>query len=104
MTSFTGEQTILDNSIIVAVKDQVSAELAGEVVILNLKSGIYYGLNAVGARIWELVKGPKRVDEIRDTILAEYDVEPKRCQRDLLTLLQELRAKELIEVKNGVDA
>jgi len=40
------------------------------------------------------------VSEIRDAILKEYDVEPDRCETDLLMLLQELLDKELIEVKN----
>jgi hypothetical protein len=85
---------------VVVVKDQVSANLAGEAVILNLKSGIYYGLDEVGARIWSLIQQPKSVDEIVAGLLAEYQVEPERCQRDLLALLKQLAAANLIEVQN----
>lgn len=64
---------------VVATKEQVSSVLAGEAVILDLKSGVYYGLNDVGARIWNLLQEPRKVDEIRDTLLAEYSVEPEQC-------------------------
>jgi hypothetical protein len=82
-----------------AASGLVSSELAGEAVILDLKSGTYYGLDQVGARIWELIQQPKTINEIRDTLLAEYDVEAERCQADLQTLLQELDAKQLLEIK-----
>ena len=53
--------TISDRSVVVAAKDQVSCDLAGEAAILNIKSGVYYGLDPVGARIWSLVQEPRKV-------------------------------------------
>ncbi len=96
--------TISGRSIVVVSKDQVSADLTGEAAILDLKSGVYYGLDAVGARIWDLLQEPKTVNDIRDAILEEYDVEPERCERDLLTLLQELAAAGLIEARDETTA
>ena len=84
-------------SIVVASKDQVSSELASDVVILDLKGGTYHGLNSTGARIWALLAKPRSVGEIRDTILREYDVEPDCCERDLLSLLDLLASKGLVE-------
>ena len=92
--------TISDRSTIVVTKDQISCDLSGEAAILNLKTSVYFGLNTVGASIWKLIQEPRKVSEIRDAILEEYDVEPDRCGTDLLALLQELLEKELIEVKN----
>jgi len=94
---------VLNHSIIVAVKDQVYCDLAGEVAILNLKNGIYYGLDPVGAKIWDLIQKPKTVNEIKAAILEKYDVEPDRCKADILILLQELSDNELIEVKDDND-
>jgi hypothetical protein len=87
-------------SIVVAAKEQVSSDLAGEAVILDFKSGVYYGLNEVGASIWNLIQEPKTVSEIRDAIVAEYEIEPEVCDRDLKVLLQQLEASGLIEVRN----
>jgi hypothetical protein len=85
-------------SMVVASKDQVSSELASDMVILDLKGGTYHGLNSTGARIWSLLAVPRTIGEIRDTILREYDVEPQRCERDLLSLMDQLAAKGLVEV------
>ena len=87
------------DSTIVAAKDQVSSDLGGEVAILDLKAGVYYGLDAVGARIWSLIQEPRAVNEIRDILLEEYDVTFERCERDLIALLQRLADEGLIEDK-----
>ena len=79
-------------------KDQVSCDLSGEAAILNLKSSVYFGLNTVGASIWKLIQEPKAVKEIRNAILEEYNVEPDRCEHDILELLQELSTQGLIEI------
>ena len=89
---------VVKSSIIVAAKEQVSCDLGGEAAILNLKDSVYYGLNTVGVRIWELIQEPKTADEVLGILLEEYDVESDRCKRDLLALLQELAAHGLIEV------
>ena len=88
-------------TIIVAAPEQVAADIAGEVAIINLNSGMYYGLNAMGARIWALIQEPRKVDEIRTVIVKEYEVEPERCERDIVSLLEELAAAGLIEVKDA---
>ena len=91
-------------STVVVAKDQVSSDLGEEVAILNLKAGVYYGLDAVGARIWSLIQEPRKVDEIRDVLLEEYEVEPERCERDLFALLQRLASEGLIQVEDEASA
>lgn len=86
-----------DDSRFVVSVDQVFCDLGGQVAILNLKTGVYYGLDPVGARVWDLLPTPKTLAQIRDAILDEYDVEPDRCERDLRDLLEELTAEHLIE-------
>jgi len=82
---------------IVAITEQVSCDLAGEAAILSLRNGTYYGLDRVGARIWNLIQQPRTVKEILDTLLAEYDVDAERCAADLQRLLTELTAQGLVE-------
>jgi len=88
-------------SVVVAAKDQVSCDLQGEAAILNLANGVYYGLDSIGAQVWTLLQQPRRVAEIRDAVLREYEVEPERWQSDLLALLERLQAEGLIEVRDG---
>jgi len=86
-------------SVVCAATGQVSSRLSDEVVILNLEKGTYHGLEAVGARIWELIQKPVPVREVRDALLNEYDAEPQRCEQDLLSLLEELQSHDLLEVQ-----
>jgi hypothetical protein len=86
------------DSTVVATKRQISRDLAGETVILDLKGGVYHGLNATGARIWQLIQQPCIVSAIRDTIMREYDVDAPQCEKHLLTLLNQLAGKGLLEV------
>jgi hypothetical protein len=79
-------------------KDIVSSRLADEVVILDLKSGVYHGLEAVGARIWELVGNATPITEIRDALLDEYEVELDRCEQDLFVLIGDLESHGLVQV------
>ena len=104
MTSPNADRAIAMSSVIVATKDQVSSDLAGETILLSLQTAMYYGLDQVGARIWELVQQPTRVADIRDAIAREYEVELERCERDVLDLLRQLAAEGLIEVRDGTEA
>lgn len=91
-------------SVVAAVPHQISSNLAGETVILNLDSSVYYGLDAVGTRIWSLLQARHTVGEIRDALVAEYQVEPERAQADLIALLERLREAGLVEIKDGISA
>jgi Coenzyme PQQ synthesis protein D (PqqD) len=86
------------DSIVAISPDQVSCELGGEAVILNLKKGAYYGLDEVGATIWSLIAEPVAVSKILETLLERYEVERGRCRDDLLALLAELRERGLIRI------
>jgi Coenzyme PQQ synthesis protein D (PqqD) len=96
---------IWEHSIVTVSKDQVSSDLGeGEVAILNLRDGTYYGLDAVGVRIWNLIQEPKTIGEIRNVLVSEYDVEPARCERELLALLQRLADEGLVKVEGETTA
>jgi hypothetical protein len=79
--------------------DQISCPLGEESAILNLKNSVYYGLDAVGARVWTLLQQPRSVGELRDTLLSEYEVGTAQCEQDLLALLERMRSEGLIEVR-----
>ena len=90
--------SLTDESRIAVSKDQVSCDLAGEAAILNLKNGVYYGLNPVGARIWALLQEPKTFAQIRDALLDDYDVERLSLESDIRDLLNQLAAQGLVDI------
>jgi hypothetical protein len=88
---------LTDKAIIPA---QVMARQVGdETVILDLAGGTYYGLDPVGARIWQLMGEGKPLGEICDTMLDEYDVSREALQRDVLELAGKLLERKLISVE-----
>ncbi len=86
---------------VVRGKDQVSADLKGEAVILNLKSGKYYSLNPVGTRIWELIESPQTIQQLVDAIESEYQVERERLKRDVFAVFAKLVGASLVECRDG---
>ena len=84
---------------VAAARDQVSVEVDGEAVILNLADGVYYGLDPVGARVWALMEQPRTVAELVDAVVAEWEVDAPTAERDLLDLLADLAERGLVEVR-----
>ena len=79
------------------VKDSsiVSRKIADEFILVPIRQKAgdldnIYTMNEVSARIWELIDGKKRVEEIRNTIVEEFDVEPAEAEVDLVEFLQQL--------------
>lgn len=86
-------------TVVRVANDQISCALAGQHTVLSLKTGLYYCLDPVGARVWTLIQQPCSVGAVLDTLFEEFDVEPEQCEKDLTTLLETLRAQQLINME-----
>lgn len=87
----------LDEPIRVA-EDVIFDRLGEEMVLLHLDRGIYFGLNPVGTRIWELLTDKGTLGAVLEAMQQEYEADPETLQRDLVRLAEELRAQQLILV------
>ena len=76
----------------------IETEIDDEIVALNIEQGICYGINRVGSRIWGLLARPMRISDLCAALLVTYRVDPHVCERQVLELLEELRAEGLIAV------
>jgi coenzyme PQQ synthesis protein D (PqqD) len=94
----SGSPSITRRTRVVASRNQLSAQLSGEAVILGLRDSVYYGLAGAGARIWELVQQPYVIGDVAATVSREFDVDEPRATVDLLALANDLLARGLIEV------
>lgn len=79
-------------------EDVLFRELEGEGVMLNVKTGIYFGLDPVGTQIWQLMNQHRRFDKILTAMQAKYEVHEQRLQDDLLRFINSLRQNGLIHV------
>jgi len=78
--------------------DQVSANVAGESVILGMKDAIYYGLDPVGTRIWELLQQPTVLEDVVGALTTEFEVTREQAAADLLAFVVDLHAHGLVEI------
>jgi hypothetical protein len=72
---------------VVATQGHLASRVGGQLVILGVTSGRYYGLNAVGARVWELIQEERSVGALQAALLSEFDVAPERLALDIAALL-----------------
>jgi len=71
--------------------------LGDEAVILNVASGVYFGLDNVGTRMWQLISEHGTRDKVIEVMLEEYDVEEAQLRTDLEKLIQQLSEKGLVK-------
>jgi hypothetical protein len=84
------------NSRVRIQEDVLFQELQGEAVLLNLKTGVYLGLDAVGTRIWQLLQEDGTLSRVVEVILAEYDVTREKFESDLLNLVSQMEQQGLL--------
>lgn len=93
--------TISADTSIMLDENVVSCELDGEVAILNMNDGVYYGLNPIGTIIWKLIEMENCVDitKIVEMILDEYEVNKDTCHKDIIELVEQLVKNGLVQIK-----
>lgn len=77
----------------------LSREIDGEAVLLDLRTGRYYGLNATGARMWALLKEGLDAAAAASTIVEEFDVDPSRAEADVEAFIASLVDRGLVGVR-----
>lgn len=76
----------------------LTVEVDGELIGMSVERGACYGLNSVGTRIWELLAEPRSIASLCEQLTGEYEVEQDACLREVLDLVEELRAEGLVSV------
>lgn len=87
-----------EDLLIRANSDVVFCELSGELALLDLHSNTYYGLNKVGARIWEMIQEPRSLSQICAAVIEQYDVDAARCRADVEALVRQLADAKLLRL------
>lgn len=73
-------------------------ELSGEAIILNLLTERYYGLDAVGTRMWQALTSSASLQDALDVLLSEFDIDVDTLQRDMAALIGKLADQGLLEI------
>jgi hypothetical protein len=79
--------------------DVLFRHVGDETVLLGLDSESYFGLDAVGTRIWRLVESRPTVGDLVEILLEEYDVDREVLENDVDELLSRLVDAGLVRVE-----
>ena len=79
----------------------VESSVDGEAILMNLDEGNFSSLKSTGLRIWTLLDEPKRVCDICDQLMEEFEVEEAVCQQQTIAFLEGLRSQGLITLEAG---
>ena len=79
--------------------DVVWRDVDGEIVLLNVETGHYFGLDPVGGRVWTLLHASESgltLEALADAVSQEFDVDRPTALTDLTALIGELEAHHLL--------
>ncbi|MDQ8205645.1 lasso peptide biosynthesis PqqD family chaperone [Pelagicoccus sp. SDUM812003] len=87
------------SSIVARNEEILSTCLGEETVMMDIESGNYFGLGLIGSRIWQLIETPNSIQQILDSLLAEYEVEKEQCLEDIIDFLDQLAQNRIVLTK-----
>lgn len=76
--------------------DIVDGALDGNQVMMHLDSEMYFGLNPIAKRIWEMIDEPRNLDELVVGLMEEYDVDYLQCKEEVTVFLEKAVKNEII--------
>lgn len=78
-----------------------TALMEGELVMMDMSQGKYFGLNPLASHIWSLLASPKSLDDLVVDLMSQFDVTEDECRTDTELFLQQLVDKQLVEVNTA---
>jgi hypothetical protein len=81
---------------IVRTSETLATEVDGEIVLISIRDGRYFGLDQVGSEIWRRLEAPKRVDALCAELKDHFDGDPETIERETLAFLDTLSGSNLV--------
>jgi len=79
------------------IDDVLATEVDGEMVMMDIKNGLYFGLDAIGTDIWKRLEAPVVVADLAAGLVRDYEAEPEAIEHDVLALLTDMAERGLVE-------
>ena len=87
---------------IVRNPDMLATDMDGEIVMLSIEQGEYFGIGGVGTLVWELLDEPVSIGALCDVICSKFDVDEARCQADMLSFVNEMVQNKAVFLQKAV--
>lgn len=94
----SGLDLLESSSLLVRREDLIAQEIEGELVMLDMKSGHYFGLDPIASAIWKHMDQPISFKNVCQKLMQEYAVSEEQCIEDVSMFLNDLLDKELVEL------
>jgi Coenzyme PQQ synthesis protein D (PqqD) len=76
--------------------EPLTALVDDDTVMFSPEQGAYFGLDAIGTRVWQLLEEPRSLEDVCATLRGEFDVDEETCRRDVEDLIEQLREASLV--------
>lgn len=86
------------NDYLIKDNDVLFTSMGEDAVLLHVQRGDYYSLNRVGARLWLLTDGSKKVCDLAEEITREFDISQEEAEKDIIELAEQLAKEGLVKV------
>ena len=90
--------TIEPGTLIMRDPDMIAAEMDGDLVMMSIERGEYFGIGGVGTLAWELLEQPTTVDQLCAAVCEAFEVDADTCRDDMLGFVNELLTLGLVQV------
>ena len=79
--------------------EMVDAEVDGEVIMMSIEQGEYYGMDTTGSRIWALLETSMSFSTLCQKLMDEYDVEEATCQTEVTHFLSDMAERNIVTLQ-----
>jgi len=84
---------------VIRSSDPIAEPVDDELVMADIDSGKYYGLNDIATAIWQNLEKRITVEDLCKRLCESYEVTPEQCSKEVLAFLNELETRNLIVVE-----
>lgn len=88
------------NTTVSQIKDIVATDIDGDVVMMSIENGAYYGLDPIGSRIWEMIGTPCKVSDLIERLMEEFEVDRPTCEKGVFNFLNDIQKFKLIQIQH----
>jgi len=76
----------------------VSSDMDGEMVMMSIMNGEYYGIDAIGSHIWQLLDEQISIEDLCTKLCEIYDVDVEECRRDVDAFLTKMLEHKIVQI------
>jgi hypothetical protein len=86
------------DTVVTQVAGLMSNKIDDEIVMMSVENEMYYGMDIVGSRVWELLAHPRSVANVCEVLMTEFDVDQETCHREVLAFVEKLYEYQVIQI------